>query len=96
MQKLEDLSFHSNKSSVGYKISKSHIYGINVGFKSKIEPSVLNETMQKKSYHVEYSDKGCNTIISNNDFSSQDLSDLREEDLKELRTPRTDEKWEML
>jgi len=97
LQKLEDLSMHSNKSSVGYKISKSHIYGINVGFKSKIEPSVSNETMhQKKSYHVDYSEKGVNTIISNNDFSSQDLSDLRDEDLKELRTPRTDGRWDIL
>jgi len=93
LQKLEDLSFQSNKSSMSYKVSKNHIYGVNVGFKSKIEVNPY-ENLFKKDAPAEFAEKGMNTIISNNDFASQDLSDLKEEDLLELKTPRTDTKRE--
>jgi len=91
LQKLEDLSFQSHKSSMSYKVSKNHIYGVNVGFKSKIEVNPY-ENLFKKDAPAEYVEKAVNTIISNNDFASQDMSDLKEEDLLELKTPRTDTK----
>ena len=88
IQKLEDLSFQSNKSSKSYKISENHIYGVNVGFKSKLAPST--KTYQRKVGPGELSNKGVNTIISNNDFLQNITIDFQQEDFMELKTPKTD------
>lgn len=90
IQKLEDLSFQSQKSSGSYKVSKNHIYGTNVAFKSKIEPNPY-ANFRTKGMMVHCVDKAVNTIISNNDFASKDAS-MGDEDLIELLTPKTDTK----
>lgn len=84
IQNLDDLSFHSNKSQITYKISKIHIYGVNVGFKSRFAGSLNSSKVQ--SIQFECKDEMMNTIISNNDFAAE--QSYGDEEIMELKTPK--------
>ena len=86
IQNMNDLSFHSNKSSVSYKVSKSHIYGVNVRFKSRFGDQKEPKEIVQATFEMR--DAAINTIISANDFTTKDRTPEPGEDLLELKTPK--------
>ena len=74
IQNIENLSFHSAKSN--YKISKSHIYGVNQRWKTK-QRSSNYENFLKKNDVTTFNDRTVNTIISNSVFIGKDFIELK-------------------
>mgnify|MGYP000901973738 FL=1 len=93
IENVNDLSFNSNKSGKSgksgkstHKTSKSHVYGTNVGWKSKPRSSNYERYLSNRAF-IEVVDQVANTVITSQDFANK-KENYDTNFFAELQTPR--------